>query len=142
MRRLLVILLVSWVYAGCATAPTPPKTFPRSGGRVRLLPSSPAQAVAIRDALTAGRLAPDGLLRSAGGEQEGCASFRLVGPAVYPDDRPVDAESVIAEWEAALRRDDGPVTGASSQVAGPSSRRSAASHSAITDSASTGRSSG
>ena len=110
MRRLLVILLVSWVYAGCATAPTPPETFPRSGGRVRLLPSSPAQAVAIRDAVTAGRLAPDGLLRPAGGEQEGCASFRIVGPAVYPDGRPVDAGSVIAEWEAALRRDDGPAT--------------------------------
>jgi len=110
MRRLLVILLVSWVYVGCATAPTPPETLPHSGGRVRLLPSSPAQAVAIGDAITAGRLAPDGLLRPAGGKQEGCVSFRLVGPAVYPDGQIVDAGSVIAEWEAALRRGDGPAT--------------------------------
>ena len=108
MPRLLVILLVSWVYVGCATGPAPPQTLPRSGGRVGLLPSSPAQASAIGDSVTWGRLAPDGLLRPAGEGRENCALFRFVGREQFPDGRPVNAESVIADWEATLDRGDGP----------------------------------
>jgi len=103
---MLVILLVSWVYAGCATTPTPPETIPDAGGRVRLLASGSAQTAAIRDVATAGRLAPEGLLRPVGRGPANCDLFRVEGIAVYPDGRTVGAESVIAEWEAALRRDD------------------------------------
>jgi len=90
--------------------PAPPETTPRTGGggRVRVLPSSPAQTMAIRDAATTGRLAPDGLLRPVDVELENCAVFRVAGGAVYPDGRSVDAESVIAEWEAAIGRAGNP----------------------------------
>lgn len=97
MPRLSLILLISWICAGCAVDPARPTERPDAPRRaLRLLETEPGLARAVRHSALC---RPPALTEIEGDpDQPSCRRFRVAPPA--------DPQSVVAAWEAGLRRPD------------------------------------
>ena len=115
MARARLILLVSWICAGCAATPPPHVTDPGLPARpLRLLATEPGLMGRIgRSLVTAPPV--DGRSLRSGPDDENCRRFRPAGSA----ERRVTAAEIVDAWETGLRTSDAahgwllqPVTGA------------------------------
>ena len=113
MRPLLLILLLSWAYAGCLRAPVetaPPETaaLPQPGGVVRVLVSEGWQAEAVLTFNVGaapwkperGASSGDGSLPPGGGE---CISISLDARPGLPGKDEPDPQDIVDAWVRGLR---------------------------------------
>jgi ABC-type oligopeptide transport system substrate-binding subunit len=112
MPWLLLILLLSSAYAGCAvgSATSGSELSPRRGGEVRILAGLQRDRLlesAVAAPLTPGFLAVASTAPRAADSSDparvGCWSFTLEPRASFPDGRPVSAEDLVSSWETGLR---------------------------------------
>ena len=104
MPRLSLILLISWICAGCAVDPARPEYDPSPARRaVRLLETEPELARAVRRSALSRPAALTEIENERGAgvgdsEQGSCRRFRVAPPA--------DPQTIVSAWEAGLRRPD------------------------------------
>jgi MarR-like DNA-binding transcriptional regulator SgrR of sgrS sRNA len=100
MARFRLILVISWICAGCAaTFPRPSLEPDQSARPLRLLETEPGQVRMLGRSLVA---APPFVTGDSG--EADCQRFSTSGA----EDRRLDAGDVVADWEAGLREVDGP----------------------------------
>ena len=112
MPRLLVILLVSWAYVGCAGNATH-KSFdpsgPRRGGTIRWIVADARMTDAVvrssvsRPLVELRGAGPAPIARSVG-SVDGCTGYAFQRDFRYPDGQEVGPEEIAERWEAELRR--------------------------------------
>lgn len=106
MPRWLLILLLSWVYTGCAARPTRLPETVAHGAILRLATDPATQAVLLRSAvarpLVAVGLGPSLSTAHRRLGARSCARFVFDGDLAFPDGTPVRPQDVIDAWERGL----------------------------------------